>query len=649
MAYDDTKDRDTSNNITRKEFAKRLGAGLVGAALLNQWPSVGDAENDRHPDDRPNFLWIITEDCSASYFGCYGNEEATTPHVDKLAAEGILYENAFTTTPVCSPARSTFMTGVYDASMGTQHMRSYNPVPDFIHFYPYYLEKAGYYCTNHSKLDYNTGDKKTWKSVWDESSRQATYRNRASGQPFHETITLMTTHEHVIFDWVPEKKLNHDPQKMRVPAYLPDTPEVRHDLAQYCDQVQKEDAQVGAILDQLEKDGVADDTIVFLFSDHGGVLPRSKRYLFDSGLQIPLIIRFPEKYQHLAPAKRGSTTDRLVNSIDLAPTIFSLSGIDILSYYQGQVFLGAQKKDPPRYVHGLRGRMDETYEKQRTVRDRQYRYIRNYMPNRIYGQHVWYLWKAPSMQSWQEAYQRGQLNDAQSAFWQTKPPEELYDSQKDPDNVHNLAGDPEYSHVLKRMRKANAAWVRRIHDSGFMPEAMMIMRAKEADTTIYEYVRSNAYPQERIISMAEMASMGKRKNLKRLIAGFTDDDAAVRYWAAYGCAILKKEAISAKQGLIDLLNDPAPNVAVAASEALYYLGERSKSLEQLKGALDNDSGNGKVRLHALDVIRTFGDGAMPLLPKLQYMLLHSQPVKGESYELRIVKYIVTQLTKDIER
>lgn len=641
----------SSNDITRKQALKQMGGlALGGAGLFSSMStSTGKVEsllsNVAVPgvSEKPNILWIVSEDNSASYLGCYGNEQATTPRLDQLASEGILYENTYSASPVCAPTRSTMITGVYANSMGTQHMRSTYPIPDFIRFYPYYLRQAGYYCTNNSKTDYNTADKESWTEVWDESSNQATYRNRPADQPFFAVFNLETSHESRIHNWIPVEQLSHDPQKMREPAYLPDTPEVRHDLAQYYDKIQKMDGQVGQILDQLEKDGLADDTIVIYNSDHGGVLPRSKRYCFENGLHIPLIVRFPEKYQHLAPAEPGSTNSHLVNEVDFTPTLLSLASAEIPEYYQGRVFLGPQKQPSPHYTFGFRGRMDGTYDMVRTVRDEHYRYKRNYMPNRIYGQHIWYLWKAPSMQSWQQAYQRGQCDKAQSKFWQAKPPEELYDVQKDPDNVNNLAGDPNYSHVLKRMRQANSSWVRRIHDAGFMPEAMMVARSKKANTTIYQYVRSEQYPQERIISMAEIATMVNPKNLTKLRKGLKDPDAAVRYWAAYGCAILEKNALPAKRALIRLLNDPFPEVALAASEALYYLGEELRSFSRLKKALNNH--NDKVRLYALNIIRTFGVEAMPMLPKLQNLLIHPGPHVGENYGTRVDTNIIVKLTK----
>lgn len=609
---------------------------LIG--LLLQCNSSFSQGKDLNIKERPNILWIVSEDNSASYIGCYGNERATTPNIDKLASEGLLYTNAFSAAPVCAPTRSTMITGIYAPSMGTQHMRSTYPIPDFIHFYPYYLHQAGYYCTNHAKKDYNTVDQ---PEVWDESSNHATYRNRNPGQPFFAVINLGTTHESSIHKPIPTEQLKHDPNKIKVPAYLPSTTEVRHDLAQYYDKIQKMDAEVGAILKQLRKDGLADNTIVFYYSDHGGVLPRSKRYVYESGLKIPLIIRIPKMYQYLAPGKPGTRINRLVNEIDFAPTLLSLAGVKIPDYMQGHAFLGKKRSISPQYAYSFRGRMDESYDMSRTVRDKRYRYIRNYMPSRIYGQHTEYLWKAPSMQSWERAYREGKCNVVQSLFWLPKPPEELYDIKEDPDNVHNLACDPKYYDVLVRMRAANNKWIRQIHDAGFMPEAMMENRAMEAGTTIYQYVRSEAYPQEKIISMATAASEENIANLEKLVKGLEDKDAAVRYWAAYGCAMLKDEAMPARERLNKLLKDPSPDVGIAAAEALYYLGETDKSINRLKKALNNK--NDKVRLHALNVIRTFGRDAEPLLPELKKMLSHPIPVKGEDYGLRIIRDIVPKI------
>ncbi|NIA31445.1 MAG: sulfatase-like hydrolase/transferase [Actinobacteria bacterium] len=309
--------------------------------------------------DRPNILWITSEDNSPTYVGCYGNKFAATPNIDRLAAEGILYENAFSTAPVCAPTRSTIITGVYPVSMGTQHIRSTNAIPDSIILYPLLLRQAGYYCTNNHKEDYNIPKR---SDVWDESSNKATFKNRKPDQPFFAIFNFAESHEHVIHKPLPLKELRHDPAKVELPPYLPDTPEIRHDWAQYYDKVEDMDKRVGEKLDEIKKEGLAEDTIVFYYSDHGGVLPRSKRFCYDTGLKVPMVIRFPKKYQHLAPGKPGTRTDRLVSFVDLPPTLLSLIGAPVAKFLQGSAFVGKEQGKPREYVYSFRGRMDERYD-----------------------------------------------------------------------------------------------------------------------------------------------------------------------------------------------------------------------------------------------------------------------------------------------
>ena len=448
---------------------------LSGAALL------ASAQTDTLPP--PNILWIVSED-NSPFIGAYGDTFAITPNIDRLATEGVLYENAFASAPVCAPARSTLITGMYANSLGTQHMRSANAIPDFVKFFPRYLREAGYYCTNNVKKDYNTDDQ---PEAWDESSNKATYQKRPDGKPFFSIFNFTTSHESSIHESI--NRLVHDPEEVPIPPYHPRTKEMKHDWAQYYDQVTMMDAQVGKVLQDLKARGLADNTIVFYYSDHGGILGRSKRFLYESGLRVPLIIRFPEKYAHLAPSAPGTRTDRVVSFVDFAPTVLSLAGVAVPDYMQGNAFLGEQEAAPSEYAFAFRGRMDEAYDMARSVRDKRFRYTRNYMPHRIYGQYLQYLWRAPSMASWQAAYEAGELNEAQSAFWEPKPPEELYDVTTDPHNVRNLADDPQYQADLERLRGAEAAWVRRIRDAGFLPEAEMMARAREQGTTIYEMMR----------------------------------------------------------------------------------------------------------------------------------------------------------------
>ena len=405
---------------------------LVFAAFL-----MIDACQQKKPAKplRPNILWIVSED-NSPFLGCYGDTFATTPVLDSLAKSSILYENAFAAAPVCAPTRSTLITGMYANSLGTENMRSDYPIPEFIKFYPKYLKAAGYYCTNHAKKDYNTIDQ---PEAWDESSNKPPTDNRKPGQPFFHIINLGVSHESSVHDSIPWDQLRHDPTKVPIPAYHPRTPEMEHDWAQYYDKVEDMDTQVGQILKQLSDDGLADSTIVFYYSDHGGVLGRSKRFMYESGTRVPLIIHFPKMYQNLAPSAPGTRTDRIVSFVDFAATLLSLAGVPVPEYMQGKAFLGPEQQAPREYAYNFRGRMDERMDLSRAVRDKQYRYIRNYMPHRIYGQYMEYLWRAPSMRSWEREYKAGHLNAIQSKFWEPKPAEELFDVKADPDNVHNLA------------------------------------------------------------------------------------------------------------------------------------------------------------------------------------------------------------------
>ena len=593
----------------------------------------GIVKGQNQPDP-PNILWIVSED-NSPLLGCYGDEFAITPNLDRFAKEGVLYENAFATAPVCAPSRSTLITGVYPPSMGTHHMRSSNAIPGFIKFFPRYLREAGYYCTNNVKKDYNTIDQEV---AWDESSDSATYRNRPTGKPFFAVFNVTTSHESSVHE--PIERLVHDRRKVPIPAYHPRTPEMEHDWAQYYDQVTMMDAQVGKVLQELEEQGLADNTIVFYYSDHGGVLGRSKRYMYESGLHIPLIIRFPEKYQSLASGEANTRTDRLVTFVDFAPTVLSLAGIPVPEYMQGRAFGGEQEQAPREYAYGFRGRMDEVYDLSRSVRDKQFRYIRNYMPHRIYGQYLEYLWRAPSMRSWEAAYRTGALNEAQSAFWERKPPEELYDVTQDPDNVHNLANDPQYQADLQRLRAANNEWARSIHDAGFLPEAEIIARAQQQSATIYEVVREPELPLDRIIETAELASAEDSTNLDELTKRLDDQESAVRYWAATGCAILGKQAVSAHADLEKHLDDPSPSVAVASAEALYYLGDKEKSIATLSRALQNEQE--MTRVHALNVLKLIGEDARPALASAKALVASRDP-EDNSYDMRAALRLIELL------
>jgi arylsulfatase A-like enzyme len=585
-----------------------------------------------HAQDRPNILWIVSED-NSPFLGCYGDTFATTPNLDSFARQGILYKNCFATAPVCAPSRSTLITGMYPPSLGTEHMRSTYPVPAQVKFFPKYFKKAGYYTSNNAKKDYNTIDQ---TEVWDESSAKATYKNRKQGQPFFAVFNLNVSHESGIHASVDTDKLKHDPEKVPIPPYHPKTKEMKHDWAQYYDKLEEMDSQAGKLLKELHDLGLAENTIVFYYADNGGILGRSKRFVYESGLKVPLIIRFPEKYKSLAPGKPGTVTGRIVTFNDFAPTVLSLAGIEIPAYMQGMAFLGKQQVKEREYAYGFRGRMDERNDLCRTVRDKKYRYIRNYLPHKIYAQYLEYLWKAPSMASWEAEFNAGRLNDVQKKFWQQKPSEELFDIEKDPHNVNNLAGDPNFTDVLLKLREVNHKWLIQSRDVGFIPEAMI--HAISQTQAPFDFGKSDQYPLERVIETAEMASCREKSKLNEIVKRLDDKNAVVRYWAVIGTIILKEDAVSAKGKLNKMLEDTEIAVRIAACESLLNMGETERPVQVLTQALKSE--NAMARLQSLNVLELIGEKAGPSYANIQ-AILKDNP-KDSDYDVRAAKRILDQ-------
>ena len=584
----------------------------------------------------PNILWIVSED-NSPLFGCYGDTLATTPNFDKMASEGFLYTHAYANAPVCAPARNTILTGVYANSNGCQNMRSHYKKSAKVPMYPVLMRKAGYYCTNNAKEDYNFNGKDT-RGIWDESSRKAHYRNRKPGQPFLAVFNLAVTHESSIHKSIPAEKLRHDPEKMILPPYHPDTKEMRHDWAQYYDKIEDLDTQVGKLLDELERSGLADSTIVFYYGDHGGVLARSKRYVYETGTRVPFIIRIPKLYKDYFPAaKPGMKVDRIISFVDLAPTLLSLAGAPIPEVMQGHAFLGKQKTPPPGYAYMFRDRMDERYDMCRAVRGDKFRYIHNYMPYRIYGQHINYLWRAPSIRSWEKVWKKGKCNAIQSAFWNTKPPEELYDTEKDPWEVNNLASDPAFKDTLVKMRKACDEWEKSIRDAGFIPEAMLSQLA--GDVPFYDYMHSGKVNMDSLIAAANVATLGSKDDLARDITLLKNKFAPLRFWGATGLLILEGDARPALKELLAALNDPYPDVVSVAAEAVYKLGEKEKARKALIRVLNWPEQMARTR--ALNVIDALNDNS----PEIQNAVSALVKRYGDSsdkkaYDLRLSNYLI---------
>jgi arylsulfatase A-like enzyme len=443
--------------------------------------------------DRPNVLWILLEDTSPR-FGCYGDGVARTPTIDRLADEGRRFPNAFCTSPVCSPSRSAIHTGCYQTAIGSQHHRTsratgsrpgYEAVPPhYVRLLSEYLRQAGYFCAMAGSTDFahatpiSAFDACSSANSWDGDDGRpdwmvadAHWRDRPDDRPFFAVFNPTMTHESGMFV-DPAEPTETDPDAVGVPPYFPDTRAVRRTIARHYDNLHEADGVVADLLDELEAAGVAEDTVVFLFSDHGEGMPRGKRWLHDSGTRVPMIVRYPGRVDG------GAVDRRLVSLVDVAPTVLSLAGVDVPAHVDGTPFLGPDADaDSREYVFAARDRHDEFHDTVRAVRDRRFRYVRNYRPGTPYVLQNQYRNRHPIMREILRLRAADDLSGAADAWATgTRPPEELYDLRADPHEVTNLIDDPAYADVAERLRGALDDWIARTDDRGLEQEDQEIER-----------------------------------------------------------------------------------------------------------------------------------------------------------------------------
>ena len=606
-------------NKNRRDFLKGLTATL--------WlPSVMHAAEKT---TRPNILWLSCEDISP-HIGCFGDKDAITPHIDRLAQEGVRYTNTFTAAGVCAPVRSGIITGMYHTTIGTHHMRCKAKLPDNIKAFTSYLRDTGYYCTNNAKTDYQTGD---LRDAWDQSSNKAHWRNRRTDQPFFSVFNFTGCHESgiageskyksVTRDLKPSQR--QDPDALTLPPYYPDTPVTREDWKRNYELITAMDAWAGDLIGQLKADGLYDNTIIFFWSDHGVGLPRAKRWLYDSGTHVPMVVRVPEAYRVDDQGVPNATDDQLVSSIDFGPTVINLAGARIPGHMQGQPFLGRSLPKPRKYVYGARDRMDERYDVIRSVRDKRFRYIRNYEPLRTYYQYMNTPEKGATMQEIRRVDAEGKLPPAAALFMAgQKTVEELYDLQNDPHEINNLAGDPKYQTRLATMRGVHLQWVQDTKDLGLIPESEIMQRELKYGNRYAILRQPNGDDLNRRLGQTAAAASSGIKALPELIQALDDEDAAVRYWAATGIGNIGAGAASTENKIILLLQDPAPSVRVAAARALGRMNRPVKALPVLIATL---SGPYQwARLQAAIVLDEMGPMARPAEEALK-KALEDQPNK----------------------
>lgn len=583
--------------MKEKHHVEYLAAALAAALLTTVISTTCVAASG---EGRPNILWLTAEDIGTE-LGCYGDEYARTPCINQLSTRGLRYLNAWSNAPVCAPARSTLISGMYPPSLGSHHMRSLVRMPDGMRMYPCYLRDAGYYCTNNSKQDYNlelTGE------VWDESSRNAHWNNRQAGQSFFAIFNITSSHEGKVNN--PQTELVHDPDRAPLPAYHPDTPETRQDWAQFYSNATAMDREIGQRLDEIEAAGLVDDTIVFFYGDHGAGLPRHKRFAFDSGLRVGLLVYIPEKFRDLAPADYGTgkISRRLASFVDLGPTALSLAGVKPPEHMQGHALMGKYETPAQPYLYGFRGRTDERYDNVRTVRDGRYAYIRHFMPYRPYGQHVEVMFNSRTAQEWKRRFDEGKLLPHQAAFWMTKPAEEFYDLHEDPDEVHNLVDSPEHQSRLARMRQALRQWQLGIRDVGLLPEGELHRRS-EGSTPYTMGHDPDQYDVETILDAAELATNGQAGGIDKLKEALASSDVAVRYWGTVGMLCRGRPAVEvSKTELRKALRDDSPCVRLVAAEALARYGESSDREPALDAlcSIANQETNGYAVLEAVNAL-----------------------------------------------
>ena len=429
---------------------------------------------------KPNILWLVAEDLSA-IIPPFGDNTVATPNLTRLADEGIRYTQVYSSSGVCAPSRTAIATGMYQNRIGAQHMRTTNIAdfgvegivpyeavpPAYVKMHSQYFREAGYYASNNAKEDYQF--RKT-VTAWDDSSRSAHWRNRAEGQPFFSVFNFGITHESQVWAQAGNPLLVDENLEVPIPPYLPDSEIGRKDVRQVYPNIVAMDLQVGEILNQLEEDGLLDSTIIFWYSDHGGPLPRQKRLLYDSGIHLPLIIRFPDQY------RAGEIDDQLISFVDFKSTILSLAGIEPPTYVDGRAFLGEYAASTSRdYVHAAADRFDSEYDTIRAVRDKRFKYLRNFNPEKPYYLPLTYREQMPVMQELLRMRDAGELNETQAQWFRTsKEEEELFDTENDPYELNNLAGDTSYAEKLAELRNELDSWMSYIDDKGLMPEVDLI-------------------------------------------------------------------------------------------------------------------------------------------------------------------------------
>ena len=539
---------------------------------------------------------------------------------------------------------------MYQNSIGTHHMRCNAKLPKWLKPFPMYLRQAGYYCTNNSKTDYQFKNPGA-SEIWDSSGRKGHWKNRKNkDQPFFAVFNFTGCHESgiaseskyksVTANLTPDQR--QDPNHLTtLPDYYPDTAVTREDWKRNYELITAMDAWAGDLIQELKDAELYEKTIIMFWSDHGVGLPRAKRWLYDSGTHIPLIVRIPESMRVGDQGKSGSIDPELVSSVDFGPTVLNLAGLPLPKHTQGRAFLGADLTAPRSYVYGARDRMDERYDIIRSVRSQRYRYIRNFEPLKPYYQYMNTPEKGATMKEIRQAEATGKLSPAMALFSAAKKPvEELYDLKSDPQEINNLAEDPKQQKRLEQMRTALADWQNEVGDIGLIPEAEIEIQEKNRESRfeILNHSQKSRQALSRLVDIATEASNGPNA-LPKLSRGLNDPDPSVRYWAATGVGNIGSSAADSLPAIKKALADTSPSVRIAAARAAAKLGETTVAIRVLEQELASDHQWG--RLAAAIVLDEMDEQARAALPALKKALV-DQPNK---YIVRVANRAINELEK----
>lgn len=585
--------------------------------------------------DRPNILWLTFEDTSPQFIGCYGDPYAETPVMDKMAENGIRYINAFSTNTVCSPSRTSIITGVPTYQLGTGNHRSNYAIPDNIKGFPYYLKNSGYYVTNNYKTDYNVQDEQAFiEEAWDDSSGQAGWWNRNENQPFFSVFNIADSHQSRtmsmpyewyvknVLDYLPEnpkrldKRLDNPRQPLqeldsenslvsefadlhvkhhiadtafRMPPIFNNSAEMRKQMARVYNSIKLTDLKMGRILDRLRQDNLMENTIIFIFADHGEGLPRMKTNGIAAGYKVPFIVWFPPKYKHLAPnGKTGVVNEELISFEDLAPTILGLTSTSKPDHLNGRRFLGKEKENAPEYLYLASDRADNGIDLVRSITDGKFMYSRNFMPFYPELRYIRYIEQAEITRQMREDYQLGRLDSIQTKMFKSRPPEVLYDIQDDIWEINNLNESNTYQDKLLEFRALLHQNIKESIDVNFMPE-YTLQQLSQNDTPFNKKHDYNYYPIDEILTIATEVGYDDLSSIESKLEALNHSNQFVRYWASLGLygnrAILTKAQIKKVQSALVETYQPA-KITLAAT--LLDNVEDDKVLTILTNSISSD-------------------------------------------------------------